>query len=193
VSVGLLDSGQVIGPSHLLETRVALVGSECTGKTTLARALAEEYGAPWVPEYAREYLDRKGPPLTSADVEPIARGQMAAEDAGRRRGGLLVLDTDLVSTLVYARYYYGSCPKWIENAARERRAHLYLLLHPDVPWVEDGAQRDRPHDREDLHQRFRALLEEISARVVEVRGPWASRTRTARQAIDQLLLARKTS
>jgi NadR type nicotinamide-nucleotide adenylyltransferase len=181
------------GSTALSATRVALIGAESTGKTTLARSLAEDYGVPWAPEYARAYLDRKGPPLTSADVEPIARGQMAGEDKARQGHGLVILDTDLVSTLVYARYYYGSCPKWIENAARERRAHLYLLLHPDVPWVEDGPQRDRPHDREELHDRFRARLEEISARVVEVRGPWALRTRTAHEAIDQLLLARKTS
>jgi nicotinamide riboside kinase len=174
-------------------TRVALIGAESTGKTTLARALAEELGAPWVPEYAREYLARRGPPLTSEDVEPIARGQMAGEDEGRRRGGLLILDTDLVSTVVYARYYYGRCPMWIEDAARERRAHLYLLLHPDVPWVEDGAQRDRPYAREELHGRFRAALAAISARVVEVRGPWATRAETARGAVDDLLRAGTTA
>lgn len=171
--------------------RVVLTGSESTGKTTLARSLAEELGVPWVPEYVREYLDGKGAPLTREDVEPIARGQMAREDEGRQTGGLLILDTDLVSTTVYARYYYGSCPHWIEQAARERRGHLYLLLHPDVPWVADGAQRDRPGARQELHELFRIALEAIGAPVVDVRGSWATRMKTARDATLALLAAPK--
>jgi NadR type nicotinamide-nucleotide adenylyltransferase len=167
-------------------TRVVLIGSESTGKTALARSLAEELEVPWVPEYARQYLDQKGPPLSYEDVEPIARGQMAGEDKARSAGGLLILDTDLVSTTVYARYYYGSCPPWIERAARARRAPLYLLLHPDVPWVADGAQRDRPGGRHELHEQFRAALEAVSANVVDLRGSWAARANTARDAIHAL-------
>ena len=125
--------------------RVVVTGSESTGKTTLAAELAAHYGTVWSPEFAREYLDRKGSALDDSDVEPIARGQVAGEDeAALRAGRLLVLDTDLVSTVVYARYYYGRCPEWIAELARKRVAQRYLLLCPDVPWVPDGAQRDRP-------------------------------------------------
>ena len=170
----------------LSAVRVVLIGSESTGKTTLARSLAEELGAPWVPEYARQYLDLKGAPLSYEDVEPIARGQMAGEDEGGGTGGLLILDTDLVSTSVYARHYYGSCPPWIERAARERRAPLYLLLHADVPWIADGAQRDRPGARLELHELFRTALAAIGAHVVEVRGSWVARAKTARDAIHAL-------
>jgi NadR type nicotinamide-nucleotide adenylyltransferase len=173
--------------------RVVLIGSESTGKTTLARSLAAELGVPWVPEYAREYLDQKGPPLSYADVEPIARGQRAAEDAADPTRGLVILDTDLVSTTVYARYYYGVCPAWIEQAARERRADLYLLLHPDVPWVADGAQRDRPDGRPELHERFRSALAALGACVVDVLGTWAVREETARAAIQALASTHKIS
>jgi len=167
-------------------TRVVVIGAESTGKTTLARSLAEEFGAPWVPEYARQYLDGKGPPLSREDVEPIARGQMAAENAARSASGLLILDTDLVSTVVYARHYFDACPPWIEVAARERRARLYLLLHPDVPWVADGAQRERPDARPALHERFRTTLAAIGAAIVDVRGSWGERKRAAREAIQAL-------
>jgi NadR type nicotinamide-nucleotide adenylyltransferase len=175
------DSSPVLPP-----LRVVLIGSESTGKTTLAKELAEERGVPWVPEYARQYLDEKRAPLSYEDVEPIARGQMAAEDAARRTPGLLILDTDLVSTMVYARHYYGACPSWIERAARERRADLYLLLQPDVPWVEDGAQRDRPGARGEVHELFRRALVAIGADVIDVRGSWTDRAKTARDAIQRL-------
>lgn len=162
--------------------RVVVTGSECTGKTTLARELARAYGTVATPEYARLHLDAKGAPLTAADVEPIARGQMALEDAAGSPA-IVFKDTDLVSTVVYARHYYGACPAWIEEAARARLADLYLLLHPDVPWVPDGAQRDLPHAREEVHARFRQTLEDFGARFVDVKGGWDERRSTAEDAV----------
>lgn len=168
--------------------RVALVGSESTGKTTLAASLARHFEAPFVPEYARSYVLGRREPLTAADVEPIARGQLAAEDEGRRRGERLVLlDTDLVSTMVYARHYYGTCPRWIEEAARARRADLYLLLHPDVPWVADGNARDQPDARNVINTLFRKALDTLGARTVDVMGTWDEREDEARRAIAALL------
>ncbi len=170
--------------------RVVVTGSECTGKTTLAGDLARQFGTVWVAEYAREYLDRKvattGLPLDESDVEPIARGQIAAEDRGAALAkDLLVLDTDLVSTTVYARHYYGACPAWIEQAARDRRVDLYLLCDIDVPWVADSV-RDRPHHREPIHALFVEALEALGARYVTIRGPWPDRLATAATAVSAL-------
>lgn len=171
--------------------RVALTGGECTGKTTLAQELAHEHGTIATPEYARLYLGAKGAPLTAADVEPIARGQMALEDEAEAAAAAIVFkDTDLVSTVVYARYYYGACPGWIERAARSRLADLYLLLHPDVPWVADGAQRDLPHARLEIHETFRQALEEFGSRFVDVKGGWDERRATAAGAVSALLARR---
>jgi len=170
---------------------VVVTGSESTGKTTLAGDLARRFGTVWVPEYSRTYLDEKtaatGMPLDANDVEPIARGQIAAEDRGiTQADGLLVLDTDLVSTTVYARHYYGSCPAWIDQAARERRGDLYLLCDIDVPWVPDEA-RDRPHERAHMHGLFVNALKTLGARYITVRGSWAERRAAAIAATTALL------
>jgi NadR type nicotinamide-nucleotide adenylyltransferase len=171
--------------------RVVVTGSECTGKTTLAGDLARQFGTVCVAEYAREYLDRKvattGLPLDERDVEPIARGQIAAEDRGAATAtGLLVLDTDLVSTTVYARHYYGACPAWIDQAARDRRGDLYLLCDIDVPWVADSV-RDRPHQREHIHALFVEALNTLGAPYVLIRGSWAARLTTAVAAVSEVL------
>ena len=163
---------------------VVVTGSECTGKTTLTREIARHASAPWSPEFVREYLDRKGMELDATDVEPIAIGQIAVEDAALSdASALLVKDTDLVSTVVYARHYYGACPAWIEEAALARRGDLYLLLHPDVPWVADGLQRDRPVERDLLHGLFRSALAGFGARVVDVTGTWEERRDRAFEAV----------
>ena len=168
--------------------RVVLTGSESTGKTTLAADLAAHYGTVWSPEFARAYVDRKHGPLDRSDVEPIARGQIAGEDeADRRASRLLILDTDLLSTVVYGRHYYGRCPEWVEKAAQRRLGDLYLLHHPDVPWVADGAKRDLPQAREQVHALFEEALEAFRARWVDVRGPWPERRVAAVTAIDALL------
>ena len=171
--------------------RVVVTGSECTGKTTLAGDLARQFGTVCVAEYAREYLDRKvattGLPLDERDVEPIARGQIVAEDRGAATAkGLLVLDTDLVSTTVYARHYYGACPAWIDQAARDRRGDLYLLCDIDVPWVADSV-RDRPHHREHIHALFVEALNTLGAPYVLIRGSWAARLTTAVAAVSEVL------
>jgi NadR type nicotinamide-nucleotide adenylyltransferase len=170
--------------------RVTVTGSESTGKTTLAEDLAGHFGAVWVPEYSRIYADEKtaatGAPLDASDVEPIARGQIAMEDRGLDAApGLLMLDTDLVSTTIYARHYYGSCPAWIDDAARARRADLYLLCDIDVPWIGDTV-RDRPDVREHMHSLFVDALDSLGARSVTIRGTWEERLQLAIDAVSAL-------
>ena len=169
---------------------VVVTGSESTGKTTLAAHLARAFDTAWVPEYARTYLDEKiattGTALDASDVEPIARGHIAAADAGIVRArGLVVFDTDLVSTVVYSRHYYGDCPPWIERAARNRLGDLYLLCDIDAPWIPDPA-RDLPHRREHMHGLFEAALDALGANAVLVRGSWTDRRATAIAAIAAL-------
>jgi nicotinamide riboside kinase len=100
------DGGRVI--------RVVLTGSESTGKTTLATQLAQHYDADLVPEFVRSYAERKGGGIEFSDHGPIARGQMSLEDAHIAGAThLLVQDTDLISTVVYCKHYFGQCPPWI--------------------------------------------------------------------------------
>jgi NadR type nicotinamide-nucleotide adenylyltransferase len=171
--------------------RVVLTGSESTGKTTLAIALAEHYGVSWVPEFVREYAASKNGPLSFEDHGPIARGQIAREDEYRSRAEadderLLIGDTDLLSTAVYCAHYYGQCPRWVLDAARERRPDLYLLLDIDLPWVPDP-QRDRGHVRPEMQALFHDAVSRSGAPYAIISGDAERRFATARAAIDDLL------
>lgn len=176
--------------------RVVATGPECTGKTTLAAGLGAEFGAPWLGEAAREYAaeaHRGGRVLGLDTVEPIARRAIAAEDAAlQSRPPILVLDTDLISTVVYSRHYYGTSSVWLEQEARHRRGDLYLLCAPDIAWMADGI-RDRPEGREEMFALFRSVLAEFSATVVEIRGLGDARGDAATTALRSLLDARTSA
>jgi NadR type nicotinamide-nucleotide adenylyltransferase len=172
--------------------RIVVAGSECTGKSSLAAAIADALGAPWVPEFAREYAAAHQGPLSYEDVEAIARGQIAAEDRGAEaaaaaKHALLLLDTDLLSTIVYSHHYYGDCPGWIERAWSQRRADLYLLADIDVPWVPDGNQRDRGDRREQMQELFRAELRTRATRFAGISGNIDARLNAALAAVGTVL------
>jgi len=173
--------------------RVVLTGSESVGKTSLASKLAANYGVPCVPEFVRDYAASKGAPLDFRDHGPIAKGQMALQAEYLERAivngdRLVVQDTDLVSTVAYCHHYFGRCPAFIEEAAIEHMANLYLLLESDVPWVADGV-RDRGDRREELQALFESTLARFGAPVTHVSGSWDARFAHAVRAVDQLLHA----
>jgi NadR type nicotinamide-nucleotide adenylyltransferase len=173
---------------------VCVTGPESTGKTTLAARLAELAKTEWVPEASRTYAERKGAPLTLADVAPIAREHIGLADAARERArvrgaSVLVLDTDLLSTVVYSRYYYSEVESWIERVERARRADLYLLCDIDVPWLPDGI-RDRPANRDEMFALFQGALVRRKAPFVVVRGSWDERWSIARDAMAPFMATR---
>ncbi len=165
--------------------RVVVTGSECTGKTTLALEIARRLGAPCIAEPSRAYAQARGGVLTAADVEPIARATIAAHLKARsEQAETIVFDTDLISTMVYARAYYGECPDWIEAECREQLADGYLLCAPDIPWVADGV-RDRPTPaaRAEMHDAFLRALNDLGARVAHITGTGDTRTERAMTAV----------
>jgi NadR type nicotinamide-nucleotide adenylyltransferase len=167
--------------------RIVITGSESTGKTTLARMLADRYGTIATPEFSREYADERVVALDRHDVEAIAVGQIATEErwAQRAQRGMLFLDTDLFSTVVYGSHYYGALQPWIERMALERRGDLYLLMDIDVPWVADPI-RDRGGQRSEMHALFRGVLERHRLRHVTIGGAWSERLDRAVQAVESV-------
>ena len=162
--------------------RICLTGAESTGKSELAKELGVHFSAIVVPEYSREYALARGGELSYTDVGPIARGQVELEDRSAA-SGLVILDTDVLSTVVYSRHHFGACPEWVELLARLRLADRYLLLDIDVPWVRDPV-RDSGDTRDSLQDDFHRALKEFGAKYTVISGQWDERWRRAVEAIE---------
>jgi HTH-type transcriptional repressor of NAD biosynthesis genes len=173
--------------------RVALVGAESTGKTTLARQLAAHYLTVWVPEYGRLYTEVMPSPDGIAWATPdflhIAEAQAQMEDMlARHANRVLICDTDPFTTwLWHERYVRAEVPALRAIAAR-RRYHLTVLTADDIDWEDDGT-RDRPEERTWFQKRFREELQAFGRPFVLVEGSPERRFATATAAIDGLLRA----
>jgi NadR type nicotinamide-nucleotide adenylyltransferase len=174
--------------------RFAIFGTESTGKTRLAERLAEHFGEPWAPEFVREFWEQRAGRIVAADLEAIARGQIAAEEAAAARARRAVFcDTELLAcTLWNDCLFPGACPPWVRIEAERRAKHyaLYLLCDADVPFAADPQRcfPDAPA-RERARERWRAALVSRALPRVEIRGPWPERERTAIAAVERALAA----
>lgn len=167
-------------------TRIAIIGPESTGKTTLAGQLAGHYKSVWVPEYAREYINGLKRKYTLKDIEAIARIQVQREDlkAGQS-AGFLFCDTNLVVCKIWAENAFGKCPRWILDEIAQRHYDLCLLADIDLPWVADG-QREHPQLREELLGRYKRELEQRKIKYKIVSGVGPERLKNAVHILDQL-------
>lgn len=127
--------------------RVAIIGAASSGKTTLAQALAQRYGALWVPEYLREFCDVRQAVPVSSDQFHIATTQVAREEALAAQGGrFLFCDTTPLMTAVYSVHYFGGIDQQLESLAASRRYDITLVCKPEFEWIPDGLH----HEQEDV-------------------------------------------
>jgi NadR type nicotinamide-nucleotide adenylyltransferase len=168
--------------------RISLTGPESAGKSSLAAQLAAHYGTTFVPEYARAYLEENGSAYTLADLEAIARGQLAAEDAAAALAtGFLFCDTDLLVVKIWAENAFGTCPAWVLAELETPRYSLTLLLAPDLPWAPDPLrEHPDPAQRWHFYELYRAELVSRNWPFIEVKGPPTQRLALALAACGKL-------
>ncbi len=176
--------------------RVVLIGAESTGKTTLAKDLAEHFCTQWVPEYGRENWEQKlrdspagaaGLKWTREDFVHIAREQQRREnELARTANRVLICDTNAFATGTWFQRYEGGRDAEVDAIGAKDKADLYLLAAPDVPFVQDGV-RDGEHIRDWMHERFKEQLSAGTTPFVELTGTFTERKLRAVYEIERLL------
>jgi NadR type nicotinamide-nucleotide adenylyltransferase len=172
--------------------KIVLFGPESTGKTTLAKQLAEHFNTLWVPEYMRTYLQQKWDAecekCTIDDLIPIAEGQMRLEnETAKLVKELLICDTNLLEIGIYSQHYYdGFCPEKIKKYAKENTYDLYFLTSVDVPWKSDDL-RDSPYERPKMFRTFENQLKDYNLQYEVLKGSEGKRFEFAVEKIIELL------
>ena len=132
--------------------RIAILGAESSGKSTLAAALAEHYQTVWVPEYLREFVDAHQRVPREEDQYAIALTQrMRENDAAMRANRYLFCDTTPLMTALYSRVYWGRVDAQLAELDSLHEYALTLVTAPDGPWMPDGLQRESEAVRQSVH------------------------------------------
>jgi len=167
--------------------KIAIVGPESTGKSTLSEQLANFYDTVWVPEYARDYINKLNRPYILEDIIEISKGQLQWEDEQEKKAKrLLICDTNLVVNKIWAEHAYGVCPDWIKENLLKRHYDIYLLMNTDISWKPDP-QREHPHLREHLFKLYENLLFELKVNYIVISGTGEERLKNAIKNINHFL------
>jgi NadR type nicotinamide-nucleotide adenylyltransferase len=164
--------------------RIAVLGAESSGKSTLCEALARRYDTLWVPEYLREFVEVKGRVPFEDDQYGIARTQLAREDAAAAQAKrFLFCDTTPLMTALYSRVYWGRVDPQLDALARRHDYALTLVTAPDTPWVADGLMRESEEVRERVFGMVEQELDARGIRFVLVEGDLPHRLRQVEAAL----------
>ena len=164
--------------------KIAVIGSESTGKSELCQHLAMHYDTEWVPEYARFYLDRLDGEYQQHDLKSIAEGQLSWEDEKAEYANeYLICDTNLIVIKIWSDHKYGNTDARIEEQSRSRKYDFYLLNNIDIPWMPDP-QREHPKLRDHFFNVYKNYLEENEFPYAIVSGIEGERKKCAVNAID---------
>jgi len=167
--------------------KVAVVGPESTGKSTMSEYLAAHYNTIWVPEFARGYCEKLIEPPTWADEINMFYGQVAHEDELLPKANkLLICDTTFLTVKIWSEFTFGQAPQQVIDELPRRKYDLYLLLNIDMPWEEDPL-RDFPHMREHFMDVWYKELNELNAKYVLIEGTGTERYERAVEAVDEYL------
>jgi NadR type nicotinamide-nucleotide adenylyltransferase len=171
--------------------KIVIVGPESTGKSTLSENLANYFKTEFVPEYAREYIDKNGTEYTFENLYDIAQGQLAGEDAtykklqeknSTEKTVPLIIDTDMYVIKVWSEFVFNKCDNRVLTEITTREYDGYILCNTDVPWVQDS-MREYPDlvTREKLFTYYKEELSEQKLPWIIITGNYEERTQ---QAID---------
>jgi NadR type nicotinamide-nucleotide adenylyltransferase len=174
-----------------LPYKVAIVGPESTGKSTIATQLASQYDTIVVPEFAREYCKGLNRKYTLQDEVNIFYGQLSLEKklTPLAKNDLLFCDTMVLTVKIWCDHLFGATPESILADLKKQYYDFYLLMDIDLPW-EDDELRDFPNLRAHFMEVWHKELKEIGANYMVISGSGTDRVENARIAVEQFLIKR---
>lgn len=164
--------------------KIAIVGPESTGKSTMSAWLANYYHTIWVPEFARGYCENLTADCTWQDEINMFQGQLALEkELLPKANKLLICDTTFITVKIWSEAFFGSAPQEVLDELQNYPYDLYLLLNIDMPWQDDPL-RNFPDQREHFMQVWHYELKALNANYTVISGIGQERYQNAVKTID---------
>ena len=190
--------------------KIVVIGPESTGKSTLCKQLANHYGTLWVPEFARQYLEKHGMNYSYENLLTIAKSQIELEEMYESEmvkgqssivnskpdspfiihhsPQLLFIDTDMYVMKVWCEFVFSKCHNWILNQIAARQYDLYLLCNIDLPWTEDSLREYPDFEiRNKLYCYYKDLITNQPVPWVEINGDYEMRLKKAIDGINSVI------
>lgn len=168
--------------------KIAVVGPESTGKSTIAKFLAEEFKTLYVPEYSRYYCQDLNRQYTLQDELNMFHGQVALEEALTTvtKRDILICDTTFLTVKIWCDHLFNETPKIVVDKINTTHYDLYLLMDIDLPW-EDDILRDFPQKRDHFMRVWKKELNAINGNYQVIPGRGTERLNNALKCVKQFL------
>ena len=169
-----------------LSVKIVILGTECTGKTTLTEKLAKYFNSSFVLEAGRDIIANSNS-FTFDDLHLVA-----TEHANRidkiilADNALVIIDTDIHTTKSYSRFTFEKELKISTNIYNSNKANLYLYLNNDVEYLQDGTRLSEV-ERNLLDLSHRQVLTDHNIDIIEIKGDWDKRFEKAVEEINKLI------
>jgi HTH-type transcriptional regulator, transcriptional repressor of NAD biosynthesis genes len=170
--------------------RIAIMGPESVGKSTLTKNVSNNLGTNFVPEYGRLIYEINNS-VTIDDFIPISKGRQEIEDwMIKFSKKYLICDTEDITTYIFSKMYcpdeYQKVEPYFLNALKTKPKYdLYILLKPDCEGVQDGT-RNFLEERWDHYEVIKSHLISYGCNFVEVGGEWRERENEVIRLINEL-------
>lgn len=166
--------------------KVAIVGTESCGKSTLAKKLASHYNTNYIHEVGRDYCVKYSDQLTVGMFNSIAMDHFRLqEERVVESNKVLFVDSEAVVTQYYLDMYFNTESSFIEEVIKLQDYDLILYLEPDVPWVYDGIRfAGEQSIREENNKKLKKMFEERGIKFQEISGSYEERFRKAQNLVN---------
>jgi len=169
--------------------KIVVTGPESTGKSQMSAYLAAYFNTVFVPEFARQYLEKQNGIYVQEDLLKIAKGQITSENKFIQQANkILICDTDAIVLKIWSEVKYGYCNQEILHLIDQQQYDFYLLMDVDLPWEYD-ALREAPdlQQRKYLMQLYHQELEKLKIPFAIINGQKDERNKNAILQVNQYL------
>jgi nicotinamide riboside kinase len=177
--------------------RVAILGAESSGKTTLCHALKTvlsdlEINTKIAPEALREFCSRHQRVPRCEEQLGIMRNQQfnetyAEHQLNADQTNLLLSDCAPITIAIYSELYFADISLYPEAQTHHEKYDLSILLTPNLGWQQDGIFRESPEAQQRFHHRIRQWLASSTHPWLEISEVSDQRTARAMSAIIKFL------